>query len=301
MGSERGRPRLGTTKGSIPLLALRQHGFGPERPALRGGETFADINGWRSPMPVFARVLVGVDGSDAAYEACRQVASVAAPGASIEAFTVVHIADALAAGADTPHLARLEREAEEALARAAEILRGAETRSANGFCASAILAEAERFGASLIALGSHEHRRLAEILVGGVAGDVLHSAPCSVLIARPSPLGPEGFPGAVVVGVDGSVGAEAALAAAGRLAFRTGASLRAVAALRGKGVDLARVRIRGPAVDEVDAAPVGALVEASKEAGLVVVGSRGLHGPRALGSVSERVAHRAACSVLVVR
>lgn len=34
---------------------------------------------------------------------------------------------------------------------------------------------------------------------------------------------------------------------------------------------------------------------------LIVLGSRGLHGIRALGSVSERVAHRAPCSVLVVR
>jgi nucleotide-binding universal stress UspA family protein len=32
---------------------------------------------------------------------------------------------------------------------------------------------------------------------------------------------------------------------------------------------------------------------------LVAVGSRGLTGLRALGSVSERVAHRAPCSVLV--
>jgi nucleotide-binding universal stress UspA family protein len=31
------------------------------------------------------------------------------------------------------------------------------------------------------------------------------------------------------------------------------------------------------------------------------VGSRGLHGVRALGSVSERVAHDARCSVLVIR
>ena len=34
---------------------------------------------------------------------------------------------------------------------------------------------------------------------------------------------------------------------------------------------------------------------------LVVIGSRGLHGLKALGSVSERVAHQAECSVLVVR
>ena len=34
---------------------------------------------------------------------------------------------------------------------------------------------------------------------------------------------------------------------------------------------------------------------------LVIVGSRGLHGVSALGSVSAQVAHRAHCSVLVVR
>ena len=47
--------------------------------------------------------------------------------------------------------------------------------------------------------------------------------------------------------------------------------------------------------------PVEALVTASADADLVVVGSRGLKGLKALGSVSERVAHRAAASVLIVR
>jgi nucleotide-binding universal stress UspA family protein len=47
--------------------------------------------------------------------------------------------------------------------------------------------------------------------------------------------------------------------------------------------------------------PATALVAAAAEADLLVVGSRGLHGLKALGSVSERVAHRARCSVLIVR
>ena len=45
----------------------------------------------------------------------------------------------------------------------------------------------------------------------------------------------------------------------------------------------------------------GTLVEVAIEADLLVVGSRGLHGMKALGSVSERVAHEAKCSVLIVR
>ena len=39
----------------------------------------------------------------------------------------------------------------------------------------------------------------------------------------------------------------------------------------------------------------------SETADLLVLGSRGLHGLAAIGSVSEQVAHRAKSSVLVVR
>jgi nucleotide-binding universal stress UspA family protein len=46
---------------------------------------------------------------------------------------------------------------------------------------------------------------------------------------------------------------------------------------------------------------VNVLAAASESADLVVVGSRGLHGLKALGRVSERVAHQARSSVLVVR
>jgi nucleotide-binding universal stress UspA family protein len=46
--------------------------------------------------------------------------------------------------------------------------------------------------------------------------------------------------------------------------------------------------------------PVTALVEHSRTVDLVVVGSRGVHGLRALGSVSERVAHQAHCTALIV-
>ena len=47
--------------------------------------------------------------------------------------------------------------------------------------------------------------------------------------------------------------------------------------------------------------PAHGLIEAARGADLLVVGSRGTHGAGSLGSVSERVAHEAPCSVLVVR
>jgi nucleotide-binding universal stress UspA family protein len=49
------------------------------------------------------------------------------------------------------------------------------------------------------------------------------------------------------------------------------------------------------------AEPVRALVVASANADLVVVASRWLHGLKSVRSVSERVAHEARCSTLIVR
>lgn len=74
-----------------------------------------------------------------------------------------------------------------------------------------------------------------------------------------------------------------------------------VTGLGGKRVDPKVVSAAFPDSKVVDDPPVDALVQASRSVDLVVVGSRGLHGLTALGSVSERVAHRADCSVLVAR
>ena len=101
--------------------------------------------------------------------------------------------------------------------------------------------------------------------------------PSSVLVAR-KPL--KAFPSSIVVGVDDSPKGVTADAVAKDLAERFGAELDRYENVRN---------------------PVNTLVEAAIEADLLVVGSRRLHGVKALGSVSERVAHEAKCSVLVVR
>jgi nucleotide-binding universal stress UspA family protein len=93
-----------------------------------------------------------------------------------------------------------------------------------------------------------------------------------------------------------------AYATARYLADRFDAELRPVVAHGGKAVDGARIeRILGARRDDLPDDPVRALVAAAADADLTVVGSRGLHGLRALGSVSERVAHDARSSVLIVR
>jgi len=65
--------------------------------------------------------------------------------------------------------------------------------------------------------------------------------------------------------------------------------------------DVEAARRIAPDVEELEGKPVDELTVLSERADLVVVGSRGLKGLRALGSVSERVAHRAHSPVLVVR
>ncbi|HKI91537.1 MAG TPA: universal stress protein, partial [Gaiellaceae bacterium] len=238
----------------------------------------ATVNPGSGRAAVFGRVLVGVDGTEPGFEACRQAAVLAEPDAAVEAVSVVHLSDAIQVGFAAQRAAdELQEDAVAALAEAGRILGGrADTRFLNGFVTDALLREIGEFEATVVAIGSHGHRRATEILIGGVAGDLLHRAPCSVLVARP-PLEPDGFPRPIVVGIDGSRESDAAFRAGERLAARFGMPLETIVATRGKGVDVAKVHLRAALARAVDAHPVDALVEAGHGAGLLVIGSRGLH------------------------
>jgi len=121
-----------------------------------------------------------------------------------------------------------------------------------------------------------------------------------VLLARaPGRLG-DGFPQSIVVGVDGSSPSRRALDVGRELSDRLGVPLRALAASGGKPVRWEGLR-EIEDLQWTEQGPVPGLVEASAGADLLVAGSRGLHGLAALGSVGERVAHRAHCSMLIVR
>lgn len=251
---------------------------------------------------VFDRVLVGVDGTRQGFDACRQAARLAEWDSTLEAVTVLQLTPRVAAALHAGLLGdELEQAAGACLAVAGRALGPrAHVRGLYGLVAPQLLEEAERLEATLLAIGSHDRPRLEEIVLGGVTGELLHAAPCSVLLARPVP-DLATFPADIVVGVDGSEEAERASEVAAGLAARFHSTLRSIAALGGKHVDFDAVRERHPQVEGAAAAPVPALVESAACADLLVVGSRGLHGLRALGSVSERVAHQAGCPVLVIR
>ncbi len=251
---------------------------------------------------IFERIVCGVDETPASLEAVRRATRLRAPGGTLHLIGAVYLAGAVAAGwAATRVSGKLESEAREALDRASELAgEDVSSRLVNGPVEKSILAELERERATLVAVGTHGRRRAAGILLGGVATTVLHEARCSVLIARRTPK-PELFPQSVVVGVDGSPASLDAAAVGSEIRDRFGATLRVSVAAGGKPVDTDRLAAADLDLDWDDGEPVDALVAASADADLLVIGSRGLHGLSSLGSVSERVAHQAHCSVLVVR
>jgi nucleotide-binding universal stress UspA family protein len=256
---------------------------------------------------VFTRIVVGIDGSQQALEAARQAALLQDVDGRLTLLSAWDVASTIIGGTGTeiPYYfdEDLQRTtAEQALLAARNYIApytAATGKLVRGTPVAKLLEEIERDEDTLIAIGSSGTGRLLGIVEGAVATEILHKAPCSVLVARPVD---SGFPRRIVVGVDGSVESAAAYAAARYVAERFGAELHALVAWDGKGINerLVATITDGDHEDRREG-PADALVSAAESADLVIVGSRGLHAFRSLGSVSERVAHSAPCSTLVVR
>jgi nucleotide-binding universal stress UspA family protein len=258
---------------------------------------------YSASMSVFARIVVGVDGTEWGLEALRQALVLApADGSEIHAITAVYTGPAFRTGFEAAHwVEMLEQEAGEAREAAAAILDGrpnSDAKVVRGEPLHVLRQARDEAGATLLALGGRHSSRFLGIMLGDIGTELLHDGICSVLVARPQ-TGQEWEPRGIVVGLDGSDPALAALGTTDEIAARLGAEIEIVCATGGK-----PVRDEGTWANRVDnwdaEKPVAALVRRSHHANLVVVGSRGLHGLRSLGSVSEQVAHQARCSVLVV-
>lgn len=196
-----------------------------------------------------------------------------------------------------------------------------EVRQVAGGPGATLVEESRR--AELVVVGSRGLGGFAGLLLGSVGTQVAAHAHCPVLVVRPAEE-PIPVAGPVLVGVDGSEPAELAVGYAADEAARRGDGLvllhvgppdrasadeatetqatellaTAEAAVRGSHPGLAveaRV-LRAPKAEQ-------ALVEASGDAALVVVGSRGRGGFAGLllGSVSQALVQHAHCPVLVAR
>jgi len=262
---------------------------------------------------VFETMVCGVDGTPASDDAVRQAAALAGKDSRLLLVSVVDEASAAQATAPgggvvlPPPTVELENEA---LGKAAERVRkerpglDVETAVLEGPVLPTLLQALTDREATLAVVGRHGHSRLAGLVLGSAMTKLLHDAPCAVLVAGPAEEEAR-FPRSMVVGYDGSEQAALAVRAAVELAHRVDVPLDALCARGGKEVDVESLQASltalapGVTLTVEDRDPVDALVSAGAD--LAVVGNRGLHGMKSLGSVSERVAHKADRSVLVVR
>jgi nucleotide-binding universal stress UspA family protein len=296
--------------------------------------TVADVTERRS---LDAPVVVGVDGSTEALLAVDVGATLAAersrPLRIVHAFIWpelrVPLGPAPGAPSDSGLRADADRIVSAAVDRARDRLAGAAVTAqvVTGAATPVLLEEAET--AALVVVGSRGLGGFSGLLVGSVAVQLAAHAACPVVVAKGQP----DRAGDVVVGVDGSPKGEPAIGFAFEAASVSGARLTAVHAFQfpvhGEPGDMLPLVYDADQLAEEEAAVLGeaiagwrerypdvvvrslvvrsrptrALVSASEQARLLVVGTRGRGGFTGLllGSVSHGVLHHAACPVAIVR
>jgi nucleotide-binding universal stress UspA family protein len=191
----------------------------------------------------------------------------------------------------------------------------------------AIVRKSDEWAPDLIVLGAQDRSALGRLLLGSVSQSVLLHAGRSVRIARACAAAPDA-PQRLLVGVDGSPGAHAAVARIASRTWRPGCQVRLVTALDAtlasmlEGADEAEEQAKAAALVEtcaaslraaglavstavIEGAPKQVLVDDAEswQAHCLFVGARGLRAVERLllGSTSAALAARARCSVEVVR
>ena len=294
-----------------------------------------------SPKPV----VVGYDGSPSASAAVDWAAAAAAQRhAGLQVLTAVdYSAVPVWPGASTEYLRDVAMDqaravADEGVSRAASASAAVQAVScpAAGGAAGAMVEASRR--ASLLVLGRAEHGAFTSALLGARSLTVIAHACCPVVLVPTGPVLTPGPGRPVVIGVDGSPAATAALGFAAEFAHTWGAALSVLsvwqvpssetwaraywdAAQEDSNLHSAKRDRAQRIVDEAvslvhashpDLEVTGEAVEgragqtlaaASADAGVVVVGSRG-HGGftgMLLGSVSHAVLHAARGPVAVIQ
>jgi nucleotide-binding universal stress UspA family protein len=167
-------------------------------------------------------------------------------------------------------------------------------------------------GADLLVVGAGDRAGSpGGVIIGSLASAAIHTSPLPVLLARAGS-DADDFPRRILVATDGSPDSRGAVEAGAAIARDRRSEVTLLRVEDGRSAarrpladdaELARAIGPEPATTERFGDPSAEIVAAAGSLGasLLVVGSRGLGRARTLGSVGERVAHEALCSVLVVR
>jgi len=265
-----------------------------------------------SPLRVrLDQIVCGVDGGRRATVAVEQ-AALLARGAHLTFVAVEHL---VGSGPNAQAALGAPR-AEHALEHAVQIARdhgvAADTRVVHGPDTADELLTAAAAG-DLLVLGEPLYGRAGGIIGGATSTRILHRATLPVLIARPPPT-TEPFPQRIMLATDGSGCSDRAAELTAALAAAHDSEVILLHAGPYDGEQNRRMRAQADLIaaatghdphwiEPVHDEPVAAITACAdwRRATLVVLGARGVTGVRALGSVSERVAHEAPCSVLVAR
>jgi len=296
------------------------------------------------------RVLVAYDGSDGADAALRDLGRAGLPNAcGVIVISVAEqwlpppppssyeVAEVAFAEGIIGGVIEANREAAQAVedanalaSQAAELVRrqfpswSLHPESASGSPAREIIKKAEVWDADLVVIGPEGRSAIKRLTLGSVSQRVVTDAPCSVRVARPQDRGP-GSPVKIIIGIDGSPGADAAVQAVAarnwpkgsearlltsvdplhiyfatpedKFAYARGAQQGAATKLREAGLEVS--------CEIKEADPKQYLIDEARrwEADSIFLGARGLGRIERflLGSVSTAIVGRASCSVEVVR
>ena len=279
-----------------------------------------------APGPRMSEFVVGVDGSDPSRMALRWAAAagnaVGAPVRAIQSWTHPGSATLPIGPVPVPSDEMDERTRQALGDVVADTLGSPDavaTRVLRGSSAGALLETVT--ADSVLVLGSRGLGGFKGLLLGSVSQECVEYAPCPVVVVRTERTLGEGD--LILVGKDGSEGAQGALAWAHALAGATGAGLRAVHAWRGTASERkprTSERLRSRAADavegwtqevddeiesdEVEGDPRDVLVSAAERLvpALIVVGRRGAGGLRSmrLGSTANHLVRHSETNVAVV-
>ena len=248
---------------------------------------------------VFDRVVCGVDRSDPGVSAARAAGVVTSPDGSLTLLAVDDPSIAVHAGWAMPQvLADLAEEAQAALERGrveAEPLHALEAKLVEGdprSCCSPRSGAAGQPSWRSEATGSPAPRGLRSARFPRTSSRSSLRRTGRARVDRDRSLATTHRRR-----LDGSPDSERALHAALALASRFDREVRVITATQDARSIWTRPEV-APDLEEHDARALDALNVAAETTDLVVVGGRGLRGLKALGSLSERLAHEAEHSVL---